>query len=265
MLKSFHLGSTVWFVLCVAYILVLALRQEGLNWWIIFSLSGHSAVVAFLLISLYLFAIFRGVGRSQKIEVEHPLTSTDYYTVFYITAPFLGGLAGCFGMIGVSTRAQYVLGIALGTLATTFLVWVVVDPLIGLLEGLLPASRKHRVERLANVRALRQRQKEHRKRLLAEVLAQEEQNQRNRQEVLQPYAEKLARLLTTDRTDFVWAEREAVGIGVKAWQTGGLGCMRQLRDMALAIYEEKHQDSIVIDYVSSWWDGIGSWRNPSFA
>ena len=264
-LKLVHIAGTGWFVLCVAYILVLALRQAGLNWWVIFSLSGHSVVVVFLLISLYLFAIFRGVGRSQKIEVEHPLTCTDYYVVFYITSPFLGGLAGCFGMTGVSTRVQYVLGIALGTLVTTFVVWVVVDPLIGLLEAFLPASRKHRLERLAKVKALRQRQKEERERLLADILAQEEKNRRNRQEVLQPYAEKLAGLLMACETDFERAEHEAVDIGVYAWRTGGVSCMRQLRDMALAVCKKKNQDSIIVDYVSAWWDGIGTWRNPIFA
>jgi hypothetical protein len=39
--------------------------------------------------------------------------------------------------------------------------------------------------------------------------------------------------------------------------------MKELRDMAIEICGEKQQDSMIIDYVSSWWDGIGSWRNPS--
>ena len=77
-LKLVHLASTTWFMLCMGYILVLALRQAGIHWWVIFSLSGHSALLIFLLISLYLFAIFRGVGSNQRIEMEHPLTSTNY-------------------------------------------------------------------------------------------------------------------------------------------------------------------------------------------
>ena len=116
MLKSIHLASTAWFMLCIGYILVLALRQAGVRWWVIFSLSGHSALIVFLLISLYLFVIFRGVSRSQKIEVEHPLTSTNCYMMFYVVAPLLGGLAGALGMIGENRIGQFLLGIALGTL-----------------------------------------------------------------------------------------------------------------------------------------------------
>ena len=263
-LKLIHLAGTAWFILCVGYILVFTLRQAGVNWWVIFSLSGYSVLIVFLLISLYLFAMFRGVTQSQKIEVEHPLTSTNYYTVFYITTPFLGGLAGCLGMIGVSAIKQFLLGVALGTLGATFLAWVIVDPVTGLLEMLLPAaSRKHRAERLAEIRAEREKRQKDRERLLAEVLAKEESERRGWQEVLKPQAEKLAGLLTTNRANFRQAEREAADIGVKAWQIGGLNCMRQLRDMAMDLCKKKYQDSLIIDYVSSWWDGIGSWRNPS--
>ena len=264
-LKLIHLAGTAWFILCVGYILAFALRRAGVNWWVIFSLSGHSVLIVFLLISLYLFAIFRGVTRSQAIEIEHPLTSTNYYTVLYITTPFLGGLAGCLGMIGVSAIKQFLLGVALGTLWATFLAWVIVDPVTGLLEMLLPpASRKHRAERLAQAKAEREKRQKDRERLLAEVLAKEESDRGSWQEALKPHAEKLAELLKTNRIDFKQAEREAVDIGANAWQIGGLSCMRQLHDMAMDLCKKKYQDSMIIDYVSTWWDGIGSWRSPSF-
>lgn len=51
-LKSIHLAGTAWFILCVGYILVFALRQAGVHWWIIFSVSWHSVLTVFLLISL---------------------------------------------------------------------------------------------------------------------------------------------------------------------------------------------------------------------
>ena len=261
-LKLIHLAGTAWFILCVGYILAFALRRAGFQWWVIFSLSGHSVLIVFLLISLYLFAMFRGVTGSQAIEIEHPLTSTDYYTVLYITTPFLGGLAGCLGMIGVSAIKQFLLGVALGTLGATFLAWVIVDPVTGLLEMLLPAaSRKHRAERLAQAKAEREKRQKDRERLLAEVLAKEESERRGWQEALKPQAEKLAELLVTNRANFRQAEREAADIGVKAWQIGGLSCMRHLRDMAMDLCKKKYQDSMIIDYVSSWWDGIGSWGN----
>jgi len=264
-LKSIHLAATAWFILSVGCILVLALRQAGVRWWIIFSLSGHSALLVFLLISLYLFAVFRGVDSSQKIELEHPLTSTDYYTVFYIAAPFLGGLAGYLGTIGASRTRQFMLGIALGTFVTTFVVWVIVDPLTGLLEMLLPpASRKHRAQRLARAKAEREARQKAREQLLADVLAREESDRRLWQEALKPQAEKLAGLLTADRISFEQVEREAVGLGVKAWQMGGLNCMRLLHDMVMAACRSKNQNEATADYISSWWNGIGSWRALSF-
>jgi hypothetical protein len=254
----------LWFVLCVGYILVLTLRQAGVKWWIIFSLSGHSALIIFLLVSLYVFAIFRGVGKGQKIEIEHPLTTTDYYTVLYIVAPFLGGLAGCIGMMGESRTGQFLLGIALGTLGTTFLVWVVVDPAAGVLEMLLPpVSRRHRAERLALEKAQREEKQRDRERLLEDVLAKEELARKGWREALKPQAEVLAELLTTSGIGYERAERKAIDIGADAWKMGGLSCMQQLRDMAIESCKKKYKDSMITDYISSWWNGIGNWRSPS--
>ena len=262
-IKLVHLAGTAWLVLCIIYITVAALRQAGFNWWVIFSLSGYSALFIFLLLSLYLFAIFRGIDRSQKIEIEHPLTTASCYEVFYDISPFLGGLAGYLGMAGANKVGELLLGITLGTLATTFLVWVVVDPAAGFVETLLSASRKHRLERLALLKAQRQEQEENRKHFLAEILVKDESDRHRWQQVLRPYAEELAHLLSDRKIDGKYAETKAVNIGVSAWQMGGLTCMRELHSMAMDICRKKCQDANVIDYVSSWWDGVGNWRNPS--
>jgi len=240
-MRAVHLASTIWFAACVGYILVLALRQAGLRWWIVFSLSGHGVLIVSLLISLYLFAIFRGVSGSQKVQLEHPLTSTSYYTVFYVTAPALGGLAGCLGMTGmVGSASQFLLVVALGTLIATFFVWVIVDPATGLLETVVdPSSRRHRAERLARVKAEREKQQRGRERLLADVLEKGDANLRRWRETLMPQAEKLVELLTSERVEFERAEREAVDVGVSAWQIGGLGCMQALREMTTAICRQK--------------------------
>ncbi len=214
-----------------------------------------------MLVSLYLFAIFRGISSSQTVEIEHPLTSTPYYAAFYILTPFLGGLAGCLGGVaGTYSINQFLLGIALGTLGVTFMVWVILDPLIGLLEMLLPTSRKHRAVRLAQARAEREQRQRDRQQLLKQVLEQEETARRRWRELLEPEAERLAGLLINDRADLQQAEREAVGIGVRAWQTGGLTCMKELRDTAIKLVRQKTSDQAVIDYISFWWDGIGNWR-----
>lgn len=259
-LRRVHIASTVWFVLAVAYILVLTLRQAGVKWWVVFSLSGHGLLIASVLVSLYLFAMFRGISSSQKVQREHPLTSTTYYAVFYVSAPFLGGLAGCLGMMGARTAGQFLLGVSISTLGITFLVWVILDPVIGLLEMLLPASRRHRTQRLAQARAEKESRNKQREHLLAQVLATEDAERRYWRELLKPQAEKLAGLLAHYGTDFKQAEREAVGIGVSAWQTGGLNCMREVRDMAIALCKQKSRHEAVVDYVSFWWDGIGNWR-----
>ena len=263
-LKHIHIASTAWFILCVGLYLVLALPQAGIRWWVVLSLSGHGALIVLVLVSLYLFAIFRGISSSQKVRLEHPLTSTTYYAVFYVATPFLGGLAGCLGMMGgVGPILEFLLGVALGTFGTTFLVWVILDPVIGLLETLLPASREHRAQRLVQARAERQSRQRNRERFLAHALAKEESDRSRWQEMLKPHAEKLAGPLATDTIDFKQAEREAVGIGASAWQIGGLNCMRELRDMATAMCRQENQNRTIADYINSWWDGIGSWRAPS--
>lgn len=261
-LQLIHLASTVWFIICIVYILILTLRQAGVRWWIVFSLSGHGLLIALILISLYLFAIFRGISSSQKVQIEHQLTSTNYYRVFYVITPLLGGFAGCLGMIGISTVGQFASGVALGTLGTTFLVWVIVDPLTGMLEMLLPSvSRRHRSQRIARAKALRQIRQESHESLLKDVFVKEEQQRQQWREVLKPKAEILAGMLADDEIDFKKIECEAVGIGVQAWQIGGLSCMSELRDMVIDLAKERNKP--VVDYIGVWWDGIGNWRQPS--
>ena len=264
-LKIVHIASTVWFIMSVGYMLVSALRQAGIHWWVVFSLSGHGALIILVLVSLYLFAIFRGISSSQKLQLEHPLTSTIYYAVFYVSAPFLGSLAGFLGMIGTLSISQFLLGIAMGTLGTTFLVWVIVDPAIGLLEMLLPTSRKNRAQRLVRAKVDKEKRQKERLNLLEEVIAKEDSDRLTWQQVLRPQAEKLAGLLISDAEDPKVLEQEAVGIGVKAWQTGGLSCMRELREMAISLCKQKRQNEAIVDYISFWWDGIGNWRATPIA
>jgi len=263
-LKLTHMVSTIWFMACIGYILVLALHQAGFRWWFIFSLSGHSALLVFLLVSLYLFALFRGVGEAQQIEPEHPLTTTSYYMGFYVAAPLVGGLAGTLGMVGTSHPMNFLLGVAMGTLGTTFVVWVVVDPIAGLVESFLPASRKHRLARLAEVEAQRRTRQEKREQLLAEAFAREEQERQRWQQRLGPNAERLAVLLRSSPAEGCGAEREAVSIGADAWRLGGLNCMRQLRDMTVALNRDPDTQTVASERLSNWWDGIGEWRRPLF-
>jgi hypothetical protein len=266
-LKKFvHLASTIWFVAAVGYLLILALQQAGVHWLLVVSLSGQGVLLIFLLVSLYLFAIFRGVRSDQAVLIEHPLTTTSHYSYFYTTTPFLGGLAGFLGTLGASTLREYSAGVALGTLGTTFVVWVVVDPLLGVLETLLSSTaRNHRNDRLGRAKIEAVERKQRRERLLAEVISREEQCARDWCQQLTPQAQRLAELLVTDQADTAGIEREVIGIGARAWQMGGIACMRLLREMAmdLARKAEAEAPPDVVDYISFWWDGIGSWRKPA--
>jgi hypothetical protein len=242
--------------------MVLALRRAGVDWWVIFSLSGYSAFFISLIVSLYFFALYRVFAGTQKIEIEHPLTTSNYYEFFYISAPFLGGIAGCFSGID-TTISEFLLEISIASLGTAFLVWVAIDPIAGCIEILTPAGLRHRSERLAQARAEREKRQRERELLLAGVLKKEESNLRNQKEKLAPLAEKLTELLTVKAKGFEGAKEKAALMGLKAWQIGGLSGMQQLRDMTMEICSKKYKDSTIVDYISTWWDGIGNWRNPS--
>jgi hypothetical protein len=270
-LRTIHLGSTIWFMVCVVYLLVVALHQAGFNWWIIFSLSGHLALLVMLLVSLYLFSMFRGAGDGFTMQIEHPLTSSMYYMAFYVSTPLLGAIAGLLGMIG-ETRIDALLGgIALGTIGATFLTWIVVDCVAGSAEMLTPRARKHRARRLADIRQRKLQEQTNREQLMAGALEQQDKDNRFWQQALSPQAEQLANLLACDDSSFSSAEQEAIRLGVQAWRMGGLNCMRQLSDMAMKVFRQQYNDGSTsltikeepVDFISVWWDGVGTWRNLS--
>jgi hypothetical protein len=250
-------------MLCTGYVFILAMWQAGFNWLVIFSLSGYWALIITLLVSLYLFAVFRGASPVLSMEKEHPLTSSAYYMAFYVSTPFLGAIAGLLSMIG-ETGVNFPLGrLAMGTIIATFLTWIGVDPITGLLELLAPQPRRHRAERLEQARIQKQLEQENRKKMLARLSEQECENERMWKEAFTPQAERLARLLASDCNEFSKAEQEALNIGVEAWAKGGLICMRYLRNMAADIFRQQYGERQFVDYISVWWDGIGRWRNPS--
>jgi len=259
-LKLVHFSGTAWFVASAGFLLIFALRDAGAGWWLIFSLSGYSAVLIFLLISLYLFAIFRGVVHPAK--QEHPLTTSIYYMMFYDICPFLGALAGVVGTLGSLDPVQQLTTVGIGTLATTFFVWIVLDPAIASVETMLPASRAARRRRQAHIKAMREKQRIDNERLLAKLQEEEASKQQQLRQLLPPMAEKLAALLADYAIKGVQIEPEVVQIGARAWQMGGIICMRQLHEMAINGYREQFQGRHFIDHIAIWWDGIGSWQAP---
>lgn len=156
-LRRIHLLATVWFAACVVYLVAIGLHQAGFRWWLVFSLSGYSTLMILLVVSLYLFAFVHGIGGARRSAIEHPLTSTDWYMGFYVTTPLLGGLVTLLGTLDAPGTSVSLAQVAWGTLKTTFLVWIVMDPLLGVTETLAPGSRRHRAERKQQAAALRDR------------------------------------------------------------------------------------------------------------
>ncbi len=261
LLKRIHFISTVWFFCAVAYFFLFSLRQAGKSWWVIISLSGYSTPLAFLLISLYLFAIFRGMARSQKIENEHPVTTSFYYTMFYVISPLLGGFAGAISGIQNIQLWNYFLVVAVGTFWATFIVWIIIDPAAGFFEMFLPATSRCRKERLLEAEALRKQEQIAKQRILTEVETAEKSEQSHWDVVLRPYAQELARLLADAGESCNSIESQVVNIGLIAWRIGGLNCMRKLQAMVADTCEKQRPALAYEDYIAIWWDGIGSWQS----
>ncbi|MEN6338333.1 MAG: hypothetical protein ABFE01_29105 [Phycisphaerales bacterium] len=151
-LRRIHLIATVWFVACAGYLVAIGLRQAGFDWWLVFSLSGYSTGMLLLLVCLYLFAFFHGIRGARRTEDEHPLTGTYGYMLLYVSTPLLAGLVTATGTETVPGTSGYLIHVAMVTLKATFLVWIVIDPLVGVIEMDLPASRARRAERLARMK-----------------------------------------------------------------------------------------------------------------
>ncbi len=262
-LKLIHLTGTLFFLASIAFILVLALRQRDVSWWVIFSLTGHTVFIGLLLLCIYLFAVFRGVSGSPEPK-EHPLTSSAYYMALYVSSPYLGLAAGLIAMAGVEGVRSFFLGVSLGTFCATFIGWVIVDPLVGLFESLLPASRRSRANRLALIQIEKEKADAARKLVLEQVLKAEEISRIEWKEELSPHAEKLASLVVGNCSG-IDTEAVAASIGVKAWTMGGLTCMKFLHEMAMDLCraESSKSGEEIVDTIPMWWDGIGRWQNSS--
>jgi len=261
-LQFVHIASTAWFLLSGVFLSVIGLRQAGMQWWLIFSLSGYSGGLIFFLTLVYIFAIYRGVARSQKIAIEHQLTCSTSYMIFYDISPFLGAIAAMTAFPATSNMIEKMVTFATGSLASTFLVWIVLDPAIGLIEMLLPESRTHRKKRIVETKEMQRQIKEKNERLLAEIAEKEQNSYMQRQSDLMPLARRLAELTAEHKLGLGDIEPQAIEIGATAWSLGGISCMRQLHQMATEMYINNYEEPLYVDYIGIWWDGIGQWQKP---
>jgi hypothetical protein len=261
LLKRIHICGTLWFLLCAAGLLILSLRQAGFRWWVVFSLSGYWAVFLFFLFSIYLFAIYQGVVRNQN-PVEHPLTTSYSYIMLYDAAPFLGSVSGLLAATGWSWLSL-LNAAAQGTLAMTFLMWIVIDPIVGLIESALPASMAARRQRVRDQRCRKIMLKHENEELLRRLEQQEAELKSQWGQYFAPYAREAARLLCCEeQTDA--HQRRLVELGAMAWQQGQLVCMQYFHEMILREIGNR-PDRPTVDYAALYWDGIGVWRRPEIS
>jgi hypothetical protein len=262
--KNLHLAGTLWFVVSVGFILAMGLRRAEFDWWVIFALSGPYAVILFVLVSLYLFALYRGGKPAQAHAHEHPLTASEYYLVLHTSAPLLGAFAGLLhATLYPQSMDESVLSIALGTFYVTFASWVILDPILASLETFTPRGRVHRAKRIEKQRAERLEKQTNRDALLEVLIQKETENEAIWTQTLAPYVPELCDLLNTSQSEFSNAEKRAAEIAIEAWRLGGLSCMQFLHSKTLAVYQEKHPNRPLADYIMHWWDGIGAWQNPN--
>jgi hypothetical protein len=264
LVKTIHLVGTLWFGACAVYLLTVGLRRAGVTWWAIFSLSGPSLAVAFVLTSLYLYALYRGATQSDETVMEHPLTSSAAYMMFYYSCPFLGGIGAAVGLAGTAEVWEYLAGTALGTVGATFVVWVAVDPVLGLVESMLPEGRRLRRERLACARADKEKAEADRQALLQQLEEEEEEARASREGALRPLVEELAGMLAGSVFERPVGQERAVDIGLCAWRLGGLDAMIQLHEMVLEHYRQEKGREPYLDVVALWWDEIGTWKAPVY-
>jgi len=263
LLKITHVTSTVFFAVSACYLVVVSLRRAGSSIMVITPLTAYSVPVIFLLVTWYLFVVYRGIARNQKIAIEHPLTTSDSYLFFYILTPLLGAIGGIVAGWGFTGSGYVLLLMAGGAVFTTFLVWIFVDPFVEMVEMFIPSSRRHRHRRIARARIEYRKQSAARQSLLKELEKIEQVHHRQWDQTLSPLAHKLAELICADARAIEASHVEVVDIGVRLWQYGGLECMKYIHSKAFDLCRQRNKKAGDFDCIACWWQGIGTWRNLS--
>lgn len=262
-LGVFHVLVTAQFVASAAVLIVWSLAAAGFRWWTIFSLSSQGLVILVLAAAIYGFAVFCGSVGDRR-EDEHPFTGSPQYRLFYLLVPLLAGLAGGLDYLVSEGALAAVQGWALGTVLAGDVFWLFVDPLAGITEMWLPATRRARGQRLAAERAGHETRLRERDAALARFLAERDA----RRSALAPHVEalaaRLAEMLIAARSRPRQAWDAAATVGFEIWRAGGLDAMRQLYARTAQALE-RHGRRDLAFHLDAWWDGVGQWREGESA
>ena len=262
-LRTLHVVVTTQFFFAAAVIILYFLFRSAPDLWALFPLSAQGLVLLVLVVLVYAFAVARGVVGERDRD-EHPFTGYYPYRIFYLILPVLGGVGGGILYLLSEGLIEGLLGAALGTVLPACAVWLAIDPLIGIIESLLPRARHSR--RLRKQRE-KERQRERRRRrddLIEELKAQRVARLKEQEPFLKDHAVRMAALLADTGGDLRERADAAGLIGLEAWQTGGPQLMKELARRALALLSEPlRQKSVML--LDDWWDTVGDGRSAPFA
>ena len=195
-------------------------------------------------------------------SVEHPLTTSSYYILLYESAPFLGIFVGLSAVsFNQPLLSQFTI-VVQGTLIMTIVMWIIADPLIGLIEAAFPQSVAHRKQRLVKIQAKKRKQILESQKLLREISQQEAQTESKWTFLFRPYAAEIVDLLYHSSVSLEFNQRRITELGALAWREGGILCMKFFHKIILDEIKSR-TGCCSIDFVTLYWDGIGTWRKPS--
>ena len=254
-----HMLVAVQYLFSAAVVVLWTLLQTGLHWSIVFSLSTQGFAVVALAAMIYGFATYRGAVGDRRLA-EHPFTSSVPYRFLYLLVPVLGGLVGALDFWLVVGAWYVVLGLSLGTVLAATVMWLLVDPMAGLIESALPESRALRAQRLAKEQERRERRRREKQLILEKILAARKVALEQMRPAIEQHALRLRELLLESAEDPWQRSEEGANIGLAIWQLGGAPVMKQLYATTAQLCSESAQGDLV-SYLDYWWDGVGEWRH----
>jgi hypothetical protein len=253
-----HMLATVQYFFSAAVVILWILLQTGLHWSIVFSLSTQGFAVVALAAMIYGFATYRGAVGDRR-SAEHPFTSSLSYRFLYLLVPVLSGLVGAVDFWLVVGAWYGVLGLSVGTVLAATVMWLLVDPIAGLIESAFPQSRLLRAQRLAREQERRERRRREKQLILEKILAARKAALEQMRPAIEEHARRLRELLLESAEDPWQGSEEGARIGLATWQLGGAPVMKQLYATTARLCSDSAQADLV-SYLDYWWDGVGEWR-----
>lgn len=253
-----RLAGLILFISASAYLLLFCDPQASGLHQLGIILTENNLAVSFVPITYALILAALMLQRGTR-AIEHPLTASLCYRTLYDISPFLGALAGVLAVSTLDISMNQLAVVSIGILITTTAIWVIIDPILMVIEAVLPASRRLRRRRSIMAKKRRLKQKIEKDRILAEVRTKNTSACDNWNDKLLPYARDLADLVMNQRIPEAVKQAKAVDIGLYASHIGGQACMRYLYRMTQDMCGQKDDGAWIARSISIWWDGIGGW------